>query len=135
MAAPPAVIVHGLTDAVTAMRASRGASVTLLSAPGAALFAGCLWWRQVVRQAAEMVPHEHVSDVLDCADGSGAALSALRIGQRAIVLHPGSPGFPAVTAIAAARGAVVLTAPPPALDLAERGAARRLDAWLHGARA
>jgi hypothetical protein len=45
----PAVIVHGLSDARAALRP--GWPVTLLSAPGAALFAGCLWWRELVAAA------------------------------------------------------------------------------------
>jgi hypothetical protein len=132
MAAGPAVIVNGLNEAVAALRASRGAPITLLSAPGAALFAGCLWWRELVRHAKGIVPSGEVSDVLDCADAGGLALSALRVGQRRIVLHDDAPGFAAVAAIAAELGATVLTSAPPALDLAERRAARRLESWLHG---
>jgi hypothetical protein len=132
MAAAPAVIVNGLDDAVAALRAARGAPVTLLSAPGAALFAGCLWWRAVVRLAQEAVPGSDAADVLDCADAGGLAVSALRMGQRAIVLLPDAPGHAAVVAIAADCGATVLPAAPPALDLATRGAARLLEAWLHG---
>ncbi len=132
MTAGPAVIVNGLADAVTALRAAHGAPVTLLSAPGAALFAGCLWWREVVRQACEIVPGDGVIDVLDCADASGLALSALRIGQKAIILHEVAPGHAAILAIAANLAARVLPVAPPALDLGRRGAARRLDAWLHG---
>ncbi len=132
MAAGPVVIVNGLADAVTALRASRGVPITLLSAPGAALFAGCLWWREVVRQAHEIVPNGAVTDILDCAEASGLALSALRIGQKAIVLYEAAPGHAAVVAIAADLGAQVFQIAPPALDLGKRGAARRLDAWLHG---
>jgi len=133
MTARPAVIVNGLADAVTALRAARGMPVTLLSAPGAALFAGCLWWREVVRQAREIVPEADATDVLDCADASGLALSALRTGQQAIVLYEHSPGYAAVVAIARGCGARVLPAAPAALDLAGRGAARRLEEWLRGA--
>jgi hypothetical protein len=132
MQAGPAVIVNGLDDAVTALRAARGAPVTLLSAPGAALYAGCLWWQQVVRQALAAAPDAEAADLLDCADASGFALSAFRIGLRRIVLHPASPGRAALLAIAAQCGAVVLAEAPPALDLAKPGAARRLEAWLHG---
>ncbi len=132
MTAGPAVIVNGLDDAVAALRAARGAPMTLLSAPGAALFAGCLWWREVVCQAHEIVPGSGATDVLDCADASGLALSALRIGQKAIVLLEAAPGHAVVVAIAENLGARVLSAAPPALDLSRRGAARRLDAWLHG---
>jgi hypothetical protein len=132
MTAGAAVIVNGLDDAVAVLRAARGAPVTLLSAPGAALFAGCLWWREVVRQAHDIVPGSAAADVLDCADASGLALSALRLGQTAIVLYDDAPGHAAVVAIAANLGARVFPAAPPALDLSRRGAARRLDAWLHG---
>jgi hypothetical protein len=132
MPAGPAVIVSGLDDAVAVLRAARGAPVTLLSAPGAVLFAGCGWWREVVRQALAAVPDSDAADVLDCADAAGLAVSALLTGQRAIVLHEAAPGHAAVLAIANQRGALVLPAAPPALDLARRGAARLLENWLHG---
>jgi hypothetical protein len=132
MADRPAVIVNGLADAVAALGAARGAPIMLLSAPGAALFAGCLWWREVVRQACDNVPGSDVIDMLDCADASGLALSALRIGQTAIVLYDTAPGYAAVVAIAAQRRAQVLPVAPPALDLAARGAMRLLEGWLHG---
>jgi hypothetical protein len=132
MAAGPAVIVNGLEDAAAVLRAARGAPVTLLSAPGAALFAGCQWWREVVRQAREIVPGSAAADVLDCADASGLAASALRMGQMALVLHDDAPGRAAVIAMAATCGAAVLAVAPAALDLSKRGAARRLEDWLHG---
>ena len=129
----PAVIVHGLPDSLAALRAAAGAPVTLLSARGAALYAGCLWWREVIRQAIETVPGAAVADILDCADAGGIALSAFRVGQRAIVLDRDAPGYAAVVAIAAELGATVLPRAPPALDLGKRGAARQLRAWLHPA--
>ncbi len=128
----PAVIVNGLADAVTVLRAASGAPVVLLSAQGAALFAGCLWWREVIGQAQAAIPDSDAADILDCADASGLAVSALRIGQRAIVLQAAAPSRAAVVAIAAGLGAEVLAAAPPALDLGVPGAARRLHAWLHG---
>ncbi len=80
-----------------------------------------------MRQARERVPGVPRADVLDCADASGLAVSALRIGQRAMVLHDDAPGYAAVVAIAAELGGEVLAAAPAALDLAERGAARQLE--------
>jgi hypothetical protein len=124
----PAVIVHGLGDARLAL--SAGLPVTLLSAPGAALYAGCGWWRAVVRQAGAEFPAVPVADILDCGNGAGQALAALRIGQRHLVLSPDSPGWDAVAAIAAGHGGELLPQAPPALDLAQRGAARRLHDWL-----
>lgn len=125
----PAVIVHGADHARQAL--SVGRPVTLLSAPGAALYAGCGWWRALVRQVCSAVPHVAVVDVLDCADGSGQALAALRIGQSWLVLWRTSPGWNEIAAIAAERGGGVLEEAPVALDLARRGAQRRLHDWLH----
>ncbi len=109
---------------------SVGRPVTLLSAPGAALYAGCGWWRALVRQACAAVPNVAVADVLDCADGSGQALAALRIGQLWLVLWRISPGWDEIAAIAAERGGCVLDAAPAALDLARRGAELGLHDWL-----
>jgi hypothetical protein len=126
----PAVVVHGLTDARLAL--SVGLPVTLLSAPGAALYAGCGWWRALVAQARAAFPDATVEDILDCAEGPGQALAALRIGQRLLVLWPGAPGWDSVAAIAAEHGGAVLPGAPPALDLGARGAERRLHDWLRG---
>lgn len=132
---PPAVIVHGRADAAAAL--APGRAVTLLSAPGAALFAGAGWWRALVEQAledrAEASRSVPVHDILDCADDASQALAALRLGQRWLVLQPDAPGFAAAAAIATARGGGVLAAAPPALDLAQPSARERLDGWLAGA--
>lgn len=125
----PAVIVHGMHHARQALAVGR--PVTLLSAPGAALYAGCGWWRALVEQARTAVPDVAMADILDCADGSGQALAALRIGQLWLVLWRTSPGWDEVAAIAAARGGRVLETSPAALDLGRRGAERRLHDWLH----
>jgi hypothetical protein len=127
----PAVIVHGLDHAAAAL--APGRPVTLLSAPGAALYAGCLWWRELVGLARAQHPSVPVMDALDCADAPGQALAAIRIGQRTLILDASLPGFAAVQAIAAERGLMLLTERPPALDLAARGAERRLAGWLGAA--
>ncbi len=124
----PAVVVHGLVHARSVLAIGR--SVTLLSAPGAALFAGCGWWRAVIERARGEYPGVPIDDILDCADARGLALGALRIGQRRLVLSPTSPGWQSVAAIAASLGGEVLTSRPPAFDMAERNAARRLHEWL-----
>jgi hypothetical protein len=125
----PAVVVHGLADARTVLALHR--PVTLLSAEGAALFAGSGWWQALIERAHAEHPDVPFADILDCADASGLALGALRIGLRRIVLSPTAPGWQAVTAIAASLGSEVLTARPPSLDIADRSAARRLHDWLH----
>ena len=124
----PAVIVHGREQACEA--AAAGGPVTLLSAPGAGLFAGCLWWRGIVDAARTARPATPVLDVLDCADGSGAAMAALRSGVTRLVLWPEAPGWRAIASIAEGQGGFVLPQAPAALDMAGRGAALRLQAWL-----
>jgi hypothetical protein len=124
----PAVVIHGLEHARAVLVV--GQPVTLLSAHGAALFAGCGWWRALVERARDEHPGVPLDDILDCADAPGIALGALRIGQRRIVLSALAPGFAAVAAIAASLGGEVLTLRPPALDMADRAAVRRLHDWL-----
>lgn len=129
---PPAVTVHGPADARRAL--APGLPVTLLSAEGAACFAGCAWWRALVDRARAEAPGVEAPDVLDCADAPGRAVEALRAGCRWIVLAPSCPAFADVVARAESSGAVVLAARPAALDLrpTRRGhdPARGLEAWL-----
>jgi hypothetical protein len=124
----PVVVVHGLADAHTVLAV--GAPVTLLSGTGAALYAGCGWWRALITLARAAHPDIPIHDILDCADAPGLALGALRIGQRRIVLDPASPGWSAVAAIATSLGGEVLTSRPPSIDMAHPAAARRLHVWL-----
>jgi hypothetical protein len=124
----PAVVIHSLADARAVLAV--GCPVTLLSAPGAALFAGCGWWRAVIACASAEHSDIPLDDILDCADAPGLALGALRIGQRKIVLSSLAPGFDAVVAIARSLGGEVLTSRPPSLDMADRAARRRLHDWL-----
>lgn len=122
MLLPPSVVVHGLPDAHLAL--APGRPVTLLSAPAAACFAGALWWRALVEASGTQGP-----DVLDCADAPGRALEALACFCRVLVLYP-CPAWDRIAARAQLQGALVLPERPPALDLAARGAERRIAAWL-----
>jgi hypothetical protein len=124
----PAVIVHGLADARAAL--APGLPVTLLSAPGAGLYAGCLWWRDLLAQALGESPSVPMIDMLDCADGSGQAMAALRVGVVRLVLWPTAPGWAAVEQIARRQGGCVLPEAPAALDLAASGAMPHLPVWL-----
>lgn len=123
MKQPPAVVIHGLPHLRLAM--APGLPVTLLSGADAAIYAGCGWWRALVALAGR-----DVADILDCGDAAGRAMEALRAGCGVLVLDPALPSWTLVAARAASVGATVLTARPPALDLARRGAERRLLAWL-----
>jgi hypothetical protein len=127
---PPSVVVHGLAEASAALRP--GYPVTLLSAPAAAGYAGCLWWRELVAAARARHPATPALDILDCGAAPGHAMAALRVGQRLLLLDPACPAFAAVADAAAGWGAHVLARRPPALDLGVRGAERRVRSWLAG---
>ena len=118
-----AVVVHGLEQATMAL--AEALPVTLLSAPGAGAYAGAGWWRAMIATARAVHPATPCQDVLDCGNAPGRAMAAIRAGQTILVLDPACPAFARVAMLAA-----VLPRRPPALDLAERGAERRLRAWL-----
>jgi hypothetical protein len=124
----PAVVVRGAGDADRAC--APGLPVTLLSAAGAALYAGCGWWRALVNQARARHPGVIAADIFDCGDAPGLALAALRIGQQALVLDPGCSGFSVVAAVASARGAILLAARPAAFCLRTGWSDGRLTVWL-----
>ncbi len=107
-----------------------GLAVTLLSAEGAAIYAGAGWWRALIAAARRDYPDATHTDILDCGDAPGRALEALRIGQPVLILRAEPRIFADLSQRAAAIGAVMLPDAPPALDLGERQAARRLRAWL-----
>lgn len=123
-----AVIVHGFVDAKTAL--APGLPATLLSGPGAAVFAGAGWWLEVMAAARSAFPATPMTHLLDCGDAPGRAFEALRLGLPGLVLDALCPAFPEVARAASACGALLLDRPPPALDLATPGAIRRLAAWL-----
>ena len=102
----PAAVVHGLADARRVM--ARGRPVTLLSAPGAGVYAGCLWWRALVGRVGREFPDVPMADVLDCADGTGAALAALRIGLPRLVLAAEAPSRLRLELIARRQGGELL---------------------------
>lgn len=126
----PAVIVRGARDVAAAL--SPGWPLTLLSAPGAAAFAGPLWWAALARHARASGPGLVALDILDAGAAPGTALAAFRCGCRTVALDPGCPAWRGVEAVAREIGASLLGVLPPALDIGEPGAARRLDAWLAG---
>ena len=123
MILPPAVTVHGLQQAQAAL--APGLPVLLLSAPGAAAYAGAGWWRALVAAALD---GRAQPDALDCADLPGRALEALHTGCRILILLP-CPGF---ASVAARTDALILAARPTSLDLGRRGAERGLVRWLQG---
>lgn len=132
----PAILVHGLDDALTALRAAQqvGAAVTLVSAPGAGGYAGAAWFDQVVRQASAKFPGVKVEAVLDCGAGAGLVLAALRQGLKTMRFTGDATTAARLGEIAAAQGAIVITHDVPALDLRlTRDPLVSCRAWLaHG---
>jgi len=123
MRLPPSVIVHCWPDLRDAL--APGRPVTPLSAPGAARYAGCLWWAELLAAANFSGPA-----FLDCADAPGRAVEAIRLGLAGIILTCEPARYAIVQTIAAAAGARLLPEAPPALDMAARNARRNLAAWL-----
>lgn len=120
---PPAVIVHNRTDAERV--ASFAKPATLLSAEGAALYAGCLWWAALT---AGLCDHGPV--LLDCGDAPGRALEALKLGLKGLILSCNQSSFSIIEEIAHREGVLLLRERPPALDLGQRSAERHLATWL-----
>ncbi len=115
---------HGLKDARLALAPAR--PVTLLSAPGAALSWGCLWWQELLAAAGHKGPA-----LLDCDAAPGRAAEALAIGLSGVVLTS-CPAWDEIAELASQSGAILLPAPPPFLDLRLKGSERRLMSWLGG---
>jgi len=128
MVEAPAVIVHGLPNARLAM--APGRPVTLLSAEGAASYAGVGWWQALLGLARAEHPNTPMQPILDCGDSPGHALEALRAHQTVMVLRAEDRIWTDIAERAARQGATLLREPPPALDLADPQAARQLEAWL-----
>lgn len=117
-----AVVIHSLADARAAMEAARAheVAVILMSAPGAASYAGARWFLSVVARARDEYPDVPVTAVLDCGDEPGRALGALREGCKAIRFTGPARLAAKLAAIADRCGATLYRdkGPGPALDLA-----------------
>ncbi len=136
-----AVVIHGHAHGLAALEAARGAraqgsaaQLVLLSAPGAASFLGAGWWLALMEMLGSQIAACEAAQCLDCGAAAGRAMEALRLGLRWLILAAECPHYAAVSSRAAALGASLQSARPAALDLAERGAERRLRGWLQEGR-
>lgn len=130
---PRRIVVHGLAHALAAAEAaaSLGVPVTIVSAPGAAGYAGPLWFAAVIAAARSRFPAAEIGAVLDCGADAGRALAALRAGATRIGLRAPPRVAAKIASIARASGAKIERARSRALDLGQVGdirAAARL--WL-----
>ncbi|HSK40963.1 MAG TPA: hypothetical protein VK943_14440 [Arenibaculum sp.] len=115
----PAIRIHGIREARTALRAASSLRrpVVLASAPSAGCHGGGAWFRALIARATAEFPETDATAVLDCGDQPGAALAALRAGVADMALD-GSPDLLArVGAIALAVGARLHPPVENALDL------------------
>ncbi len=115
-----AIIVHSLDHARAAasVAAELERSVTLVSAPGAAAYAGPAWFAALVRLVRGEFPSARLRAVLDCGEAPGFALAALREGGiDAVRLAAPQAVLAKVAAIAAQSGAGIDDDEGAGLDL------------------
>jgi len=130
-----AVVIHGLDQARLALTvaAELGCGVTLISAPGAAGYAGGGWFAALVALLRQEFPDQPLTAVLDAADHPGPALAALRAGVVDLCFTGAEDVAQRLEEIAAGYGARLHRVRPPALDLRHHGRpAVACRAWLAG---
>lgn len=91
--------------------------MTLLSAQGAAAYAGAGWFRALTEEAAAQFPDAQMTSALDCDAAAGDALAALREGIQVIRFSGGRNVNDKIRDIAKQLGASVISRRPRALDL------------------
>jgi hypothetical protein len=113
------IIVHSLDHARAAVAAAAalGRPVTLVSASSAGAYAGPLWFKAVVEEAAASFPGTAVTAVIDCGAAPGFVLAALRTGFRRVIFTGPDATRARLTEIAAAQGAVIEPRAAGLLDL------------------
>lgn len=104
-----------------AAAAALGLPLTLMSARGAAGYAGPAWFLEAVRLARGEYPAVDVTAILDCAGQPGRALDALRRGAKALRLDGHPRARRRVAAIARSMGARLDDLRYVVLDLAGKG--------------
>ena len=110
------VLGHAQARVAVAAAAAAGAPITLISACGAAAFAGPGWFQGLVAALRREWPDTGISAILDCGDMPGHALAALRHGIDTIRYN--GPAAAQIADIARQCNATVLRERPQALDLA-----------------
>jgi hypothetical protein len=114
----PVIVVHALAHAVGALTAAAqiGRPVVLASAPGAGIYSGPGWWRELIAAARAAVPAAKSTALLDCGDDAGAAQAAIRAGVEAIVFTGPADVTERLADVAGQRGTRLFTN-RPATDL------------------
>jgi hypothetical protein len=132
-----ALMVHTLDHVRAALAAASGLGrpVLLVTAPGAADYAGPRFLKAMIDRAAIGFPSAEWDALIDCGALGGTAFAALDAGWRRLAVADRGAVATRLGAIAAARGARVEPLPNSILDLGReadpRGAART---WLRDGR-
>jgi hypothetical protein len=115
-----AILIHNARDAHAAVAAAAAlhVPVTLLSAPGAAGYAGAGYFRALIEDVEARHPDVVVTGVLDCGSAPGHVMGALRAGIRHLRFSGDDAVAAKLRAIAQAQGAALITGDIAALDLA-----------------
>lgn len=128
-----AIRIHSADHARAALRAATelGRPVTLISAAGAAGFAGAGYFAALMAEARRDFPDVAFTAILDCGDAPGDALGAMRQGVRHIHFSGTDSARAKLKQIAKAQGATLIIGDVAALDL-ERvaDAESACRAWL-----
>ncbi|MGE5538098.1 MAG: hypothetical protein ACM30I_05750 [Gemmatimonas sp.] len=129
-----AVMVRNLGDALLACRAAAAARcpVTLVSPPGAGLFAGAVWFKALTaltrREAG--ATRKEVRFVLDCADAPGAVLAAVRAGVEACAFSGNIKARARLGEIAKRAGVVLVDPPSDIFRMSQNSDFDGLLAWF-----
>lgn len=83
-----------------------------MSAPDAGIYAGPGWWTALIEAARAAVPAARFRSALDCGNEPGAAMAAIRAGAEAVIFTGRIDVAERLSAIAAAKGARLLTKRP-----------------------
>lgn len=112
-------VVHSLSQARAAVSAAAAhkSAVTLLSAPGAAGYAGIGWFAAVIRAAHESQPQVEVTGILDCGLRADLVQAAFRQSVSQVVFRGDARLLRPLRDIARQQGAKILRRRPAACDL------------------
>jgi hypothetical protein len=129
-----AVMVRNSAEAIAAAQAAatHAVALTIVSPPGAALFAGPVWFLALARAARATINERAatVTFVLDCADSPGAALSAIRAGVEAISFRGRGRARERLAALAKRAGVSFRTPPAHVFDMTRSPDTDALIAWF-----
>ncbi len=113
------IIFHSLADALAGLAAAEksGQPIGLITAPGAAGYAGVGWFLEIVAHIECQKKQARIDLILDCGAEPGVALGAIRAGVKMLRLVGQEPVREKITKIAADHGVVLFEPRGPALDL------------------